>query len=74
MILQAQCTGFHVHWVLLSQTTLYIDYFSVMWYNIIIDFDGFVLFSGGGKMYGSDQNSKQESIRAMQNLSAVQSQ
>jgi hypothetical protein len=45
-----------------------------MWYNIIIDFDGFVLFSGGGKMYGSDQNSKQESIRAMQNLSAVQSQ
>ena len=38
MILSAQCTRFHVHWVLFIQTTLYIDYFSVIWYNIIIDF------------------------------------
>mgnify|MGYP007099387402 CR=1 FL=1 len=70
MILQAQCTRFHVHWVLLSKFSPNIDYFSVIWYNIIMDFDGYLLFSDGGKMYGSDQNSKQESIRAMQNLSA----
>lgn len=38
MILQAQCTGFHVHWVHLSKSVLNIDYFSDMWYNIIIDF------------------------------------
>ncbi len=38
MILQAQCTGFHVHWVLLLKFALNIDYFSVIWYNIIIDF------------------------------------
>lgn len=63
-------TGFFVHWALSSKFRSDIDYFSVIWYNIIMDFDGYLLFSDGGKMYGSDQNSKQESIRAMQNLSA----
>ena len=38
MILQTQCTRFLVHWVLLSKFALDIDYFIVIWYNIVIDF------------------------------------